>query len=110
MRFSHFKNKEYCSREKLFSRELLLFKKTRSPVQFELTENTRNSVEALITNFQLSSNDYLFKSRFHSSEHLSTRQHGRIVDGWVSMMGLDQTQYGTHTMRRMKSSLIYKKT
>ena len=40
---------------------------------------------------------------------LSTRQYGRIVDGWVSMIGLDQTQYGTHTMRRTKPSLIYKK-
>ena len=80
------------------------------PVQFELTENTRKSIQSLITNFQLSQNGYLFKSRIHLSEHLSTRQYGRIVDGWVSMIGLDQTQYGTHTMRRTKPSLIYKKT
>jgi len=92
------------------SRAIIVQKKTGLPVQFELTENTRNSVKTLITNFQLSPNDYLFKSRLHSSEHLSTRQYGRIVDGWVSMIGLDQTQYGTHTMRRTKPSLIYKKT
>jgi integrase len=92
------------------SRAIIVQKKTGLPVQFELTENTRNSVQTLITNFQLSPNDYLFKSRIHSSAHLSTRQYGRIVDGWVSMIGLDQTQYGTHTMRRTKPSLIYKKT
>ena len=92
------------------SRAIIIQQKTGLPVQFELTENTRNSVQTLITNFRLSSNDYLFKSRLHSSEHLSTRQYGRIVDGWVSMIGLDQTQYGTHSMRRTKPSLIYKKT
>jgi integrase len=92
------------------SRAIIVQKKTGLPVQFELTENTRHSVQALITNSQLSPNDYLFKSRIHSSEHLSTRQYGRIVDAWVSMIGLDQTQYGTHTMRRTKPSLIYKKT
>lgn len=92
------------------SRAIIVQQKTGLPVQFELTENTRNSVQTLITNFQLNSNDYLFKSRIHSSEHLSTRQYGRIVDAWVSMIGLDQTQYGTHTMRRTKPSLIYKKT
>lgn len=92
------------------SRAIIVQKKTGLPVQFELTENTHNSVQALITNFQLSPNDYLFKSRIYSSKHLSTRQYGRIVDAWVSMIGLDQTQYGTHTMRRTKLSLIYKKT
>lgn len=91
------------------SRAIIVQKKTGLPVQFELTENTRNSVQTLITNFHLSLNDYLFKSRIHPSEHLSIRQYGRIVDAWVSMIGLDQTQYGTHTMRRTKPSLIYKK-
>ncbi|MFB0998700.1 MAG: tyrosine-type recombinase/integrase, partial [Colwellia sp.] len=92
------------------SRAIIVQKKTGLPVQFELIENTRHSVQALITNSHLSSNDYLFKSRIHSSEHLSTRKYGRIVDVWISMIGLDQTQYGTHTMRRTKPSLIYKKT
>ena len=93
------------------SRAIIVQQKTVLPVQFELPENTRNSVQTLITNFQLNSNDYLFKSRIHSSEHLSTRQYryGKIVDAWVSMIGLDQTQYGTHMMRRTKPSMIYKK-
>ena len=92
------------------SRAIIVQKKTGLPVQFELTENTRKSIQTLITHFKLSQNDYLFKSRIHTSAHLSTRQYGRIVDALVSMIGLDQTQYGTHTMRRTKPALIYKKT
>jgi len=92
------------------SRAIIVQKKTGLPVQFELTENTRKSIQTLIIHFQLSQNDYLFKSRIHSSAHLSTRQYGGIVDAWVSMIGLDQTQYGTHTMKRTKPTLIYKKT
>ncbi|WP_158972582.1 tyrosine-type recombinase/integrase [Paraglaciecola sp. L3A3] len=92
------------------SRAILVQKKTGTPVQFEITENTRLSLYALIEQSKLSSSDYLFKSRIQSSDHISTRQYGRIVDNWVSTIGLDHTQYGTHTMRRTKPSLIYKKT
>jgi len=92
------------------SRAIIVQKKTGTPVQFEITENTRLSLYALIEQSKLSSSDYLFKSRIQSSEHISTRQYGRIVDNWVSIIGLDHTQYGTHSMRRTKPSLIYKKT
>lgn len=92
------------------SRAILVQKKTRTPVQFEITENTRLSLYALIEQSKLTSSDYLFKSRIQSSDHISTRQYGRIEDNWVSTIGLDHTQYGTHTMRRTKPSLIYKKT
>ena len=53
---------------------------------------------------------YLFKSRFSSSQHLSTRQYARIVKLWVSVIGLDPGMHGTHTMRRTKASLIYRRT
>ena len=54
--------------------------------------------------------DYLFPSRIHSSEHLGTRQYARILEGWVEEIGLDPAAYGTHTMRRTKATLIYRKT
>ena len=92
------------------SRAIIVQKKTAMPVQFEITENTRRSISALIEQSKLNSNNYLFKSRIHSSKHISTRQYSRIVDHWVTSIGLDKTQYGTHTMRRTKPSLIYKKT
>ena len=55
-------------------------------------------------------NDYLFGSRAKPLDHISTWQYGRIVDNWIISIGLDKTQYGTHTLRRTKPSLIYKKT
>ncbi len=54
--------------------------------------------------------DYLFKSRFKSSLHISTRQYARIVENWVAQIGLDPASYGTHTMRRTKATLIYRRT
>ena len=56
------------------------------------------------------SEDYLFPSRLHASPHLSTRQHARIVRGWIREIGLDTSAYGTHTMRRTTASLIYRRT
>ncbi len=54
--------------------------------------------------------DYLFPSRVHKSGHISTRQYARIVHRWVSEIGLDTTNYGTHTMRRTKVSITYRRT
>jgi len=84
--------------------------KTKRPVQFELIEQTRESISNWIDFASLGYSDYLFKSRFKSSEHLSTRQYARIVESWVSQIGLDSAAYGTHSMRRTKASLIYKRT
>jgi integrase len=58
----------------------------------------------------LRSSDYLFQSRVGSSRHISTRQYNRIFHGWIDKMGLDETLYSTHSIRRTKPYLIYKKT
>jgi len=58
----------------------------------------------------LESDDFLFPSRVHASPHLGTRQYARIVDAWVKEIGLDPAAYGTHSMRRTKASLIYRRT
>jgi site-specific recombinase XerD len=84
--------------------------KTQRPVQFELTEQTRDSLAAWIRSSGIHSEDYLFPSRLHASPHLSTRQYARIVRSWIREIGLDVSAYGTHTMRRTKASLIYRRT
>ena len=84
--------------------------KTNRPVQFEITEQTRESISSWIDFAGLSFSDYLFKSRFKSSLHISTRQYARIVESWVAQIGLDPAAYGTHSMRRTKASLIYRRT
>ena len=84
--------------------------KTSRPVQFEITEQTRTAVADWMKTRNLRSEDYLFPSRVHNSPHLGTRQYARIVEGWVEHVGLDPCAYGTHSMRRTKATLIYKRT
>jgi len=85
-------------------------RKTRQPVQFEITAPTRLSLESWILASELCGLDYLFPSRVRKSPHLSTRQYARIVKRWVSSIGLDPALYGTHSMRRTKAALIYRRT
>ena len=94
----------------VLSRAMVVQRKTQRPVQFELTEPTRTSVAAWIAKANLKSEDFLFPSRLHRSPHVSTRQYARIVGHWVSAAGLDSSSYGTHSMRRTKATLIYKRT
>ena len=54
--------------------------------------------------------DFLFPSRVHESPHLGKRQYARILNSWIEEIGLDPTAYGTHTIRRTKASLIYRRT
>ena len=58
----------------------------------------------------LKSDDFLFPSRIHDSPHLGTRQYARILEGWVEELGLVLAEYGTHSMRRTKATLIYRRT
>ena len=84
--------------------------KTQQPVQFEITEPARESVSAWISHARLSSGDFLFPSFRRDSAHLTTRQYSRIVDSWITDIGLDPAVYGTHSLRRTKPTLIYRRT
>ena len=92
------------------SRARVIQMKTVPPVQFEISEQTRRSVERWIDRMALGPRDYLFPSCILRSGHLSRRQYSRIVRRWVSEIGLDPALYGTHSMRRSKASIIYRKT
>jgi integrase len=94
----------------ILARAMVAQRKTQRPVQFELTEPTRSAVAAWIEKVHLNPEQYLFPSRLASSPHVSTRQYARMVHQWVAAAGLDSTAYGTHTMRRTKATLIYKRT
>ena len=92
------------------SRAIVMQRKTAHPVQFELTAQTRDAVSAWIAARRLRQDQHLFPSRIASSPHLSTRQYARIVRRWVASIGLEPSVYGTHTMRRTKATLIYRRT
>jgi integrase len=96
--------------ERIASRTTILQQKTQRPDQFEITEPTRASLINWIKLARLRSEDHLFPSRIEGSSHLSTRQYARIVHKWVSDIGLNTTCHGTHTMRRTKPTLIYRRT
>ena len=84
--------------------------KTKKPVQFELTENTRDTVIAWAISPGMIGCRFMFPSRFHDRPHISTRQYGRLVCDWVTAIGLEPSGYGTHSMRRTKAAEIYRKT
>jgi len=95
---------------KVKERAVIVQQKTGRPVQFELTEQTREAVRDWITERMLENGGYLFPSRSQNHPHLSTRQYARIVDGWVASIGLDPHKFGTHSLRRTKAALIYRNT
>ncbi len=91
-------------------RTTIVQQKTGRPVQFEMTEQTREAVLAWIRQCGFGQEDYLFPSRVHTCPHLTTRQYARILKQWVASIGLDPCKYGTHSLRRTKAAQIYRKT
>ena len=102
--------KDVTRGDRVAARAIVMQQKTGRPVQFEITEQTRESVAAWIGYTRRRPEDFLFTSRLRASPHLSTRQYARIVHGWVREIGLNPATYGTHTLRRTKAALIYRKT
>lgn len=91
-------------------RALVMQQKTGLPVQFEITDQTRESISYWINHAELMSDDYLFKSRNRESSHISTRHYARLVDKWVRDIGLDPAEFGSLTLQRTKASLIYRRS
>jgi integrase len=104
------KVRDVCCDERIAVRAIIVQQKTSRPVQFEITESTRTALTDWIRLSGLASENFLFPSRVRASPHLSIRQYARIVDSWVEEIGLDPAAYGTHSIRRTKPSLIYRRT
>ena len=91
-------------------RATVIQQKTDRPVQFEIMTEARKSLKIWLDRRGGTIRDFVFPSRIDYRGHLSTRQYSRLVDEWVSTIGLDKREYGTHSMRRTKVALIYKAT
>jgi integrase len=104
------KVRDICHGDQVAARAIAMQHKTKRPVQFEITQATRDALQAWIRLAVLKSDDFLFPSRLHASPHLGTRQYARILGHWVDELGLDRADYGTHSMRRTKATLIYRRT
>jgi integrase len=92
------------------TRAIIVQQKTGRPVQFELTSDVRTSLLAWLERRGGTVNDYAFPSRINHAFHISTRQYARLVDEWVTAIGLRRAEFGTHSLRRTKASMIYKAT
>lgn len=92
------------------TRAIVIQQKTGKPVQFELTADVRASLLTWLERRGGTVHDYAFPSRVDHAGHLSTRQYARLVDEWVDAVGLRRAEYGTHSLRRTKASMIYKAT
>ncbi|MER8447052.1 tyrosine-type recombinase/integrase [Mesorhizobium sp. M1066] len=92
------------------TRAMVVQQKTGRPVQFELMADARASLLAWLERRGGTVDDFAFPSRVDHAGHLSTRQYARLVDEWVSAVGLRREDYGTHSLRRTKASIIYKAT
>ena len=92
------------------TRAIVTQQKTGRPVQFELLESARGSLHAWLDRRGGSLDDYAFPSRTNHLRHIGTRQYARLVDEWVAGIGLRPEDYGTHSLRRTKASIIYKAT
>ena len=90
------------------TRAIVVQQKTGRPVQFELMADARASLLAWLGRRGGTVDDYAFPSRIDRSAPMSTRQYARLVDEWVSAIGLRCEEYGTHSLRRTKASIIYK--
>jgi site-specific recombinase XerC len=92
------------------TRSMVIQQKTGRPVQFEITADVRASLLAWLERRGGTVDDYAFPSRIDHADHLSTRQYARLVDEWVTAIGLRREDYGTHSLRRTKAAMIYKAT
>ena len=104
------KVRDVCHGDQIASRAVVMQRKTQRPVQFEITQASRDALQAWIKLAGLKLEDFLFPSRLHESPHLETRQYARILGHWVDELGLDRADYGTHSIRRTKATLIYRRT
>ena len=91
-------------------RATVIQQKTGRPVPFEITDTTREALTAWLALRGRRTDDWLFPSRSRPGDHISTRQYARLVGLWVAMIDLEPRAYGTHSLRRTKVALVYKKT
>jgi integrase len=91
-------------------RAIVRQKKTGRPVKFEISEQTRQAIDDYLEMKKKVPSDFLFTGHCGNNRCLTTRQYARLVSHWISLIGLDPSLFGTHSIRRTKATLIYRKT
>jgi site-specific recombinase XerC len=102
--------RDICHGSHIAARATVMQQKTKRPVQFEITGPTRDAVQAWVERRGLLADDFLFPGRGRVGKHIGTRHYARLLEGWITAVGLDHHDFGTHSIRRTKPTLIYRKT
>ena len=105
----HISISDVALQNQVLNRATIMQRKTGRPVTFEISEHSRSAVERYLSTRRNSVNDYLFVGRGKDGA-ISTRQYARLVSNWIDSIGLNARNYGTHSLRRTKAALIYRKT
>jgi integrase len=85
-------------------------RKTKRTVRFELSEQTRQAVDDYLKATGKRPGEFLFTGRRGPDRNMTTRQYARLVSEWIGSVGLDPRLFGTHSLRRTKATLIYRRT
>ena len=85
-------------------------KKTGQPVKFEMTEQTREAIDNYLAAAGKKPGEFTFDGRRGRDRPITTRQYARLVGQWIAGIGLDPRFFGTHSLRRTKATLIYRRT
>jgi integrase len=85
-------------------------KKTGRPVRFELSEQTRQAIDDYLQAANKRPGEFLFTGRRGPETSMTTRHYARLVSDWIGSVGLDPRLFGTHSLRRTKATLIYRRT
>ena len=85
-------------------------KKNGRPVRFELSEHTRQAVDDYLKATGKRPGELLFTGHRGPGRSMTTRQYARLVSDWIGSVGLDPRLFGTHSLRRTKATLIYRRT
>ena len=96
--------------DEIRARTKILQRKTGKPVQFEIMKQTREALVDWIEFKQLNIYDWLFPSRKNRDNAMTTRQYARVVQKWIASIDLPRSSNATHSLRRTKATLIYRKT
>ncbi len=107
---AHLRVEDVMRGDQVRTRALVSHRKTGAPVQFEITQQAGLAIATWVRGKSLSGSDWLFPSRIDKSKPMTMRQYGRLLDEWIAEIGLSPSAYGTHSLRRTKEALIYRKT
>ena len=72
-------------------------------------EQTRQAVHDYIKAAGKKPGEFRYSGRGVHNRCMTTRQYARLVSNWLAAIGLDPHFFATHSLRRTKATLIYRR-